>query len=78
MTEETAGSQGDKSGHTNDAPNAASADLTSHDHDVYTLHALDMVQSEPHKTRSKLRLITILIALDVSSSYIMLISLKKF
>jgi hypothetical protein len=68
MTEETASNQGDKGGHTNDAPNAASADLTSHHHDVYELHTLDVVQSEPHKTRSRLRLLAILIALDVSSS----------
>jgi hypothetical protein len=68
MMKETASNQGDKGDHTDDAPNAAIADLTSHNHDVYELHTLDMVQSDPHKTRSRLRLLAILIALVVGSS----------
>jgi hypothetical protein len=49
-----------------DAVDPAAANITNHGHDVYELHAVDMIQPEPQKTRSKLRLLAILIALDVS------------
>jgi hypothetical protein len=74
MAEEVPGNQRDKDGNLIDAPGIETTDITNHGHDVYELHALDIVQSEPQKTRSKLRLLAILIALDVSFSYIMFIS----
>jgi hypothetical protein len=78
--EEIPGNQQENEDHVVDAPEPTIADVTSHGNDVYELHALDMVESEPQKTRSKLRLVAILIALDVSSSCIIFMSLsvKRF
>jgi len=59
-----------------DAPEPTIADVTSHGNDMFELHVLDMVESESQKTRSKLRLVAILIALDVSSSCIIFMRLN--
>jgi hypothetical protein len=68
IAQEVPGNQRYEEDHVTHATEATPTDVTSHGHDVYELHALDMAQSGPQKTRSKLRLIAILIALDVSSS----------
>lgn len=64
MAEELAGNHGDEG---IQAVNTPKADVISNGHDAYELQTLDMVQPEPQKTRSKLRLLAILIALDVSA-----------
>ncbi len=74
MAEQIPASRLDKEDPVIDAPEATTTNVTSHGHDIYELHALDMVQSEPQKPRSKLRLVAILIALDVSSGCAMFIS----
>jgi hypothetical protein len=76
IAEEIPSNQRDKEDNMIEAPETANTDDTTHSHDVYELHALDMAQPEPQKPRSKLRLIAILIALDVSSSCIVFISLN--
>jgi len=75
IAEDILGNQQDKGSHVIEAPEAAATAATSHGNDVYELYALDMAQHDAQRPRSKLRLIAILIALDVSSNCIAVISL---
>ena len=68
MAEELSGNQRYEEDHVTEPPEATTTDVTSHGLGVYELHTLDMVEPEPPKKRSKLRLLAILIALDVSFS----------
>ena len=71
---EISGNQPNDESHVIEAPEAATINSRGHGHDVYELQVLDVVQPEPQKTRSRLRLLAILIALDVSSGCTLFIS----